>query len=334
MNTLPVISNFGMSGVTYKNFYFKDVDDLRKWFKDHSSSPCHGLFLDLNSFLEHFAKLFYVDLNKTMSDLYMSNKIGYTTQSDAIVAGSFQNVLPAPYGRNPESTTSTDNANLEAQPELPGLQSFSKWDRRDGSSGRRYWLHKEARNTHTQVDGMIRHQLEGPAQILAKELLTDSYTTMSDSLVQFISQTYDDTMHSGRFDSDQAWKMTCKFVKRIFIEISDARVIARDGIHTDDPWTTSARFLFATLKAHEVMSSFMKLGIKDHPSISSEMVKFICYSQPSTDTAEVMTRLTNIESLQRGDQSQISRMDTKVQKLTTWKNETEKSLKRLLDKNG
>lgn len=211
------------------------------------------------------------------------------------------------------------------------MSDFSKWDFRDGSSGRKYWLKKEARNAHRNLDGMIRHSLTNRAQILATNTLIDS-KTMCDMIQQFICTSYEDTMHSGRFDSKQAWRMVCKFVKRIFIEIGDVRVVARNGIDTEDKWTTSARFLFATLKAHEVMEEYMRLNIKDHPSISSEMVKFICYSQPSTDTAEVLGRLGNLETLQRGDQSNISKLENKIKALQSWKSDAEKTLKQLKDK--
>ena len=64
------------------------------------------------------------------------------------------------------------------------------------------------------------------------------------------------------------------------------------------------------------------------------MVKFICYSQPSTDTAEVMSRLSNLETLQRGDQSSISRLEPRVKRLETWKTETDKVVKRLSNNNN
>lgn len=63
--------------------------------------------------------------NATLNDLYMSNKIGYATMADFIVAASFQNVLPGAYGRNPNSTPTTASpSDIQAQPELPGLKSF------------------------------------------------------------------------------------------------------------------------------------------------------------------------------------------------------------------
>ena len=100
---------------------------------------------------------------------------------------------------------------------------------------------------------MIRRILRDQIQILATNALMDS-KTMCDMIQQFISITNEDTMHSRRFDSKEAWRMVCKFVKRTFIKIGDIRVVARIGIDTPGKWTTSARFIFATLKAHEIIS--------------------------------------------------------------------------------
>ena len=319
---------FGTTGTSYKQYYFKDEDALLVWMKEHMSLPSHGLFVDIVSFSEFFGGDRYVERNTTLNDLYMSNKIGYATMADSIVAASFQNVLPGAYGRNSATASTTASSDLQAQPELPGLGTFKKWDNQDGSTGRKYWIKKEARSTQHQIDGMIRQQLSGEAQYLAKDLLMDS-ASMSDAMFNFISTSYEDTMHSGRFESNQAWALTSKFVKRIFAEIGDARVIARDGVHVNDPWTTAAKFVFATLKAHEVMRAFMRLDIKDHPSISSEMVKFICYSQPSHDTADILMRLSAAETLMRTNQGSIAKLDSRLKKLEAHRTESDKLLKKL-----
>ena len=324
-------SHLGHSGVRYRQYFFKDPSHLQDWMKSNMSHPSHGLFVDLVSFSEFFGVDNYVERNTTLNEVYMSSKIGYSTIADSILASSFQNVLPGAYGR-PTSSTSSD-LDLTSQAELPGLPSFSKWDNRDGRNGRRFWMREETRKTEQQLDGCIRSQLSGCAQLLAKDLLMDSYT-MSDLLYTFISTSYEDTMHSGRFSSEQAWTLTCSFVKRIFQEIGHERVIARDGIHVNDHWATSSKFLNATLKAHTVMSEFMRLSIKDHPSISSEMVKFVCYSQPTADTTELLNRLSGVESLQRADQSNISKLETRLKQIETWKGDSEKLLKKLKEKTG
>ena len=46
-------------------------------------------------------------------------------------------------------------------------------------------------------------------------------------------------------------------MKQIFTELGYVRVTARDGINANDPWDTAATFVFATLKAHEVMQDLL-----------------------------------------------------------------------------
>ena len=322
--------NLGIAGVHYRQYFFKDPHDLESWMRSCMTHPSHGLFVDLVSFSEFFGADFYVDRNTTLNEVYMSSKIGYASIANSIVASSFQNVLPAANGK-PLSTSKNNKLEIFAQAELPGLPTFKKWDNRDGRNGRRFWIRDESRKTEQQLDGYIRSQLTGASQILAKDLLVDSFA-MSDAIYTFISSSYEDSMNSGRFDSDQSWTLTCSFVKRIFQEIAYERVIARDGIHIDNQWSTSSKFLFATLKAHSVMQQFMKLSIKDHPSISSETVKFVCYAQPTADSTELISRISGVESLQRADQSNISKMDTKIKKIEAWKTDSDKLLKKLKEK--
>jgi hypothetical protein len=110
--------------------------------------------------------------------------------------------------------------------------------------------------------------------------------------------------------------------------MGDVQITARAGIHINAPWDSAAKFLFATLRAHKVMHSFMRLDIKNHPSISSEMIKFICYSQPVSDTAEVLTRLTATESMQHTHQSNLSKLELKSKKIDVWKLGTDKLFKK------
>ena len=274
-----------------------------------------------------------MERNVTLNELYMSNKIGYNTMADSYVATSFENVLPAAYGRNTKVSPekSSYDADIDSQQELPGLPSFDKWDHSDGSTGRRYWIAKECRKTTIQIDGMIRSQLSGEAQYLAKDLLADS-VAMSETLFNFINTSYQDTFNSGRFTSEQAWQLTCKFIKRIFVELGDVRITARAGIHINDPWASAAKFLFATLKAHEVMHSYMIMDIKNHPSISSEMVKFMCFGLPTSDNTEMQNKLSSVESMQRTNQSNLSKLELKAKKFDTWKADIDKLLKKIKEK--
>ena len=188
----------------------------------------------------------------------------------------------------------------------------------------------EAFKTEAQLDNWIRTQLTGSTQVLTRNLLHDQYT-MPHDLYTFISTSYEDTMYSSKFDSAQAWKLTSSFVKQIFTAIGCARVSARYAINIDSPWSSGAGIIFATLFSNSVMREFMCLSIKYHPSISSEMV---CYSIPSTNTSELITRISEVYSFQRSDQIHSSKQEGILKKLDSFKTKAEKSIKKLKEKSG
>ena len=243
---------------------------------------------------------------------------------------SFQNILPAPYG---EVSSGSSNVDITAQVELPSLPNFKKWDVRDGISGRKYWTKDETCNTEAQLGNCIWNQLTGSAQLLVCDILNDSHT-MSHTLHTFISTSYEDTMHSGKFDSTQACKLTSSFVKKIFTEIGYAKVCARDSINVDVPWSSGSGIIFDNICDHSVMIEFIHFPIKDHPSIYSEMVNFVCYSVPSTNMSEFFTSISTVESFQCSDQRNLTKHEGILKNLEYFKTYAEKSIKKLKEKSG
>ena len=65
----------------------------------NTNHPLHGLCVDIVSFSKFFGNESYIERNKTLNEVYMSNKIGYGNKSDSIGGTSFKNILPEPYGK-------------------------------------------------------------------------------------------------------------------------------------------------------------------------------------------------------------------------------------------
>ena len=82
------------------------------------------------------------------------------------------------------------------------------------------------------------------------------------------------------------------------------------------------------------MIKFMRFSIKDHPSISSEVAKFVCYIVPSTNTSEFLTRISAADSLQCSYQRNLAKYKGRLKKMDTFKTETEKYINKLKGKSG
>ena len=104
--------NIDFKGVTLKYIYFEDPTNVEMWTRANMNHLSHGLFFDIISCSEFFGNESYVERNKTLNELYMSNKIGYGTKVDSIVVTSLQNILPVPYGK---VRTVSSNVDVTAQ---------------------------------------------------------------------------------------------------------------------------------------------------------------------------------------------------------------------------
>jgi hypothetical protein len=69
--------------------------------------------------------------------------------------------------------------------------------------------------------------------------------------------------------------MTSVCVRRIFEEIHSERVIAKDVYDQVDKDFTTARFLWATWKAHTVMAKYLKHQFYEHPSIAAVLARHL-----------------------------------------------------------
>ena len=75
------------------------------------------------------------------------------------------------------------------------------------------------------------------------------------------------------------------------------------------------------------MAEFMRLSIKDHPSITSEMLKFIWYIQLASYASHLDIRLTAVDYLQFSDQGNIYKVYTCMKNSDPFKNKSGNSLK-------
>ena len=78
-----------------------------------------------------------------------------------------------------------------------------------------------------------------------------------------------------------------------------------------------------------LISDFMRISIKEHPRISSYMVKLFCLRKPTSYYSLLDIRLTEVETLQCSNQINISNMYARLKRLKSFNTEADKTLKKL-----
>ena len=93
-------------------------------------------------------------------------------------------------------------------------------------------------------------------------------------LLGFIDTTYKKLKAAG-FDSERSWALVTKLVYRIFSDMNKVRNGVENSLELTNPADLCGKVLFATLRTIDIQEEYMRHNIADHPSISSEYVKFL-----------------------------------------------------------
>jgi len=88
--------------------------------------------------------------------------------------------------------------------------------------------------------------------------------------------------------------MTSVCVRRFFEDFHSQRVVARDILDIQDGDFSCAKFLWATWKAHETMSSYVRHQFYEHPSIAAVLARHLVDNHVKPDEA-VTSKVGNIE---------------------------------------
>jgi len=289
-------------GITIGPYVFQTLDDIRLWCGLHLKSNRFGLFLDGVSIYEFLAED-HADATKVLTNLYNSQKNQFNNLYDTKVLASCQNLFPTIFGKSAAD-------GLDTAKTLPGLTSPDKWDSK-GVTGLRFQLAREIINADTQITKAISVAFRGSPEAagLAKESLYRSKKFVND-LGNFISQDYSFWLAKG-YTKAGSWELTCCSVRRLYEDIHQVRIIARDVRDLEDPASTTALVLWATLRTHVVMEEYTRRNFYEHPSISAVITRHLAANHTKPDDS-LEARMKRIEEKVSEQERRIHSLESRL----------------------
>jgi len=130
------------------------------------------------------------------------------------------------------------------------------------------------------------------ASSLAKELLYRSKKFVNE-LSNFMSQDFHFWKAKG-YDKTSSWELTCCSVRRLYEDIHQVRIIARDVRDLEDAGSTAALVLWATIRSHKIMEDYSRRNFYEHPSISAVIARHLAANHTKPDSA-LETRVRKLE---------------------------------------
>ena len=292
-------------GVTFGNFVFQSLDDVRQWTLEQLPNCRFGLFVDVVSLLSFLSSGHALE-TETMTVLHNSSKNGFKTMRETRVAASMQNLLPTVFGKGAADGLDTSNT-------LPGISTPERWDK-NGVSGLKHQIERELSNIDTQFSQAIASNLEDypEARQLATECLYRSKKFATD-ICNYLSHERAFWVDKG-YSEKHAHELACTSVRRIVEDIYIVRVVARDSRDLEDPHYSCALILWATFRAHKVMEEYTRRHVKEHPSISAVIARHLAthHAKPSKNDGPSLNDVKKLEQRIDALQKILDRHDSRL----------------------
>jgi hypothetical protein len=304
-------------GVTIGSFTFQSLDDVKCWCHRNLPTNRFGLFLDGILIFEFLAQD-HTDSTEVLTNLYNSQKNQFKNLYDSKVITSCQNLFPSVFGKSASDGMDTSRT-------LPGLSTADKWDN-NGVTGLRFQLSRELINVDTQlataIDVALRDHFEAAA--LAKELLYRSKKFVNE-LSNFMSQDFNFWRVKG-YDKSSSWELTCCSVRRLYEDIHQVRIIARDVRDLEDLHSTAALVLWATIRSHKIIRDYSRRNFYEHLSISAIITHHLAANHTKPDST-MGSRVRRLEESHTACMRKLDNLESRVARLEE-KNDGERTTKR------
>jgi hypothetical protein len=146
------------------------------------------------------------------------------------------------------------------------------------------------------IDQAVEPGSKGHA--LAHSALTESVAWII-GFIQFIDEYYRE-LSKAKFGPSKAWHVTTRLAKRILDEVGTPRYGVQGAFQVGDSTQICQQIFWSVLKSHDVMASYKRLNFKNHPSIATELVKFLAINT-SFEAIEKLTCKTTVLELEIAD---------------------------------
>jgi hypothetical protein len=305
------------AGVQLGGCVFQSFDDLLIWVKTKVPKGRFGLFVDGHSFLEFFTLLVHIDTETGTAAFSNSQKAGFSTYVEAQLAISFKNLFPVVFGKG--GSSSLDDSDC-----LSAITNGDKWN--NGSTGVHHQLMRNMNDVSYQLDSSIKKVFKEhlEARQLAIDCVTASKRFVID-LIAFMSQEYA-TWQTCGFTKKDAWQIVCQIARCIFEDLQSARISARNVQDLEDADFTTASFIYATLKCHDVMEVYVKHQFHAHPHVSSVITRHLAANFIKPDKSPD-SKLTAFDSKVTALSSKVDSCVSKVDELVCKEKERKEKAK-------
>ena len=276
------------STIKFGNLGLATVDDCKAWVALKFGSRANGLLFDLNLVLEWCAPQENGDVLSMLTTMEKRHKMQIATTNEARAIYAMKNEFPQLLYKDFPGTGRDPSF-------LTAMKEYLDWE--SPETGVRDRILNRLGNMNSMFGEQIATTManEPEARSLALSMLSVSVGCCRE-LVTYFDETMNELTIKSKFTTRKAFSLVTQVVRRFFMDLYKVRAQVYSSLSTTDSAGQCAWILYGVLRTHDVMSDYVKARFKNHPSVSSEYIRFL---STNSGFESLKTLEDQVESLKR-----------------------------------
>ncbi len=305
---------------------FNSARDMHDWVEKYvlvddgfgsSTIPPFAVFVDPYTL---YQKLVETILGSEFEYKSLSAQFSLRFNGDEMAAmAAFYSPVPSIFSGPPKSTDSIYTGGGKGI-RFPHLKTYKQFEDDGHRDGLRVQIDAHKPHVENAVNTMIGECLYGEnraeARALATKMLSKSLEFIT-AVNTYITDTYKEVYQSSG-DPAVAWDLVTFIIQQMFKEeFHVVRAGIKGGIDPAKPKTMALRIMWASFRTMEVVESFLRLGIKNHPSVSSSYVRFMVTNSQAAEVRKLLDQMVSFEKEFKSLKSDFASVEKKVTSIQT-----------------
>ena len=273
-----------VNSVKFAGLGFADLSECSSWIAKHFEGYQYGLIMDpLLLMLDRI----YGDDDVSDSDAFLkSMEVRYKMKIDSGNKAAAYNALmfarPRIFHKGRPTIVSVQNKSR-----LNLLPTHLDWN--PGGEGIMDYCVTKLNALEVAISSEISEtfKVDTMAHHITTKCLAASLAFLS-QLFAAVESIYKRLFNFSKFTTEQAWSLTTQVLDRILADLYMPRNNISQSLKTRNTPTTCAQVMYSAFKTHDIMAIYVEHKFENHPSVSTEYVKFSATNSGS----EKVTKLT------------------------------------------
>ena len=269
-----------------------------------------GVFVTPHVFLEFTYRLLYDDMHASVSDDHKIQQFGLTA-FDYWAGKAMQQTIPTLLSTS--RTIPGLQYSSSTKSRIPAIPTFEIFGNDTDPQSIYYKLIGAMDSAETTLTNHIENSLDNPdlTKLCLKMLVRSK--KFVEGLFKYIDITYRELFVAFK-DKVETWDLVCFCVHQIFSTEFRTAVDIASGAVITRPKEAGAQLFYSSLQVMKKVEEFMATGVRNHPSLTSAMVRFVMVMSHKSASGNDMTGMMNEFKAMKTEFSNVQKDLTGVQK--------------------